>query len=118
MRASSARSAKASPMTHYEVLGVAHRADLPTIKAAHRTLARLHHPDLGGDAAKCAAVNVAWDVLSDVRRRRVYDLTLTAALAKRPACERCEGTGSISSQAGFKKRVTKVCPACLGSGMK
>ena len=101
-------------MSHYKLLGVAPGASLPVIKAAHRALARLHHPDLGGDAAKCAAVNVAWDVLSNPRTRRVYDLTLRAITA--PACPTCKGTGSVSVQAGFKKRLTKVCPACLGVG--
>jgi DnaJ-class molecular chaperone len=102
-------------VTHYEVLGVAPRASLAVIKAAHRALARKYHPDLGGDAAKCAAVNVAWDVLSNAKTRRVYDLTLAAA--QRPPCARCEGTGSVTLQKGFKAKLAKVCPTCLGSGL-
>ena len=101
-------------VTHYELLGVAPGAPLGVIKAAHRALAREHHPDLGGDAAKCAAVNIAWDCLSDPKRRRIYDTLIKASRA--PACGTCKGTGSISVQQGFKKRTTKVCPACLGVG--
>lgn len=101
-------------MNHYTVLGVAPGASLEVIKAAHRTLARKHHPDLGGDAAECARVNIAWDVLSDPKRRRIYDVLLKATRA--PACPTCKGTGSVSVQVGFKKRTTKVCPACLGVG--
>jgi DnaJ-class molecular chaperone len=101
-------------MSHYTVLGVAPGARLEVIKAAHRALARKHHPDLGGDAAKCARVNIAWDVLSDPKRRRIYDVLLKAT--QPPACTTCKGTGSVSVQQGFKKRTTKVCPACLGVG--
>lgn len=101
--------------TLYETLGVAPRAALPAIKAAHRELVRLYHPDrAGGDAARCAEANVAWSVLKDPARRRRYDLLLSA---KAPApCGRCAGTGSVTVQAGFKAKRVKVCPACLGGG--
>lgn len=99
----------------YALLGVAPRASLPVIKAAHRALARRYHPDLGGDATLCAAVNVAWDVLSDPKRRALYDKVRTAGAPA--ACSRCTGTGSITVQAGFRGKAVKVCPACLGSGL-
>jgi len=101
--------------TLYELLGVAPKATLATIKAAHRALAREHHPDLGGDAAKCAEVNVAWDVLSNAKTRRVYDLTLQSTA--RTPCPKCAGTGSLIKQQGFKKRVAVTCPACTGMGV-
>ena len=36
-------------------------------------MARLHHPDKGGDPARFARVQHAYEVLSDPRRRQVYD---------------------------------------------
>lgn len=59
-------------MTHYETLGVPPTASAAEIKTAFRKLAS--HPDReGGDAAKSAAVNVAYSVLSEPARRARYD---------------------------------------------
>jgi len=41
---------------------------------AYRELARLHHPDKGGDAATFARILAAFQVLSDERQRAVYDV--------------------------------------------
>jgi len=48
---------------HYAVLGVQPDADRAAIQAAYRMLARLHHPDFGGDGSRMAALNEAWSVL-------------------------------------------------------
>ena len=40
---------------------------------AYRSLARLHHPDKGGDPALFGLLQHAYEVLSDPRRRAVYD---------------------------------------------
>lgn len=62
---------------HYEVLGVARDATAAEIKAAYRRLAKGNHPDVvGGDGAeRMAAINVAYEVLSDPARRSHYDVT-------------------------------------------
>src|SRR3954452_11126584 len=67
--------------THYEVLGVAPRADLDTIKRAFRQAAKAHHPDLrgGGDAAadhQLKMIIVAYKVLRDPDLRAEYDAHL------------------------------------------
>lgn len=60
-------------MNPYETLQVDRHADLEVIRAAYRVLARRHHPDVGGDAAKMAAVNEAWAILEDPLRRARLD---------------------------------------------
>ena len=62
----------------YELLGVAPDASAADVRAAYRRAARAHHPDRHGEhaAARMAAVNAAWEVLGDPRRRSEYDLRL------------------------------------------
>lgn len=67
---------------HYEELGVPPTATTAEIRAAYVALARRHHPDrMNGSpapeqaraAARMAAINAAWTVLSDPGRRAAYD---------------------------------------------
>ena len=62
---------------YYETLGVAKGAEADEIRKAYRKLARKHHPDLnpGDKAAEDRFKNVqeAYDVLSDDKKRQVYD---------------------------------------------
>lgn len=63
-------------MSHYHRLGVSTRATAHEIKRAYRRLARECHPDVNFDPAaarKFAAVQEAFEVLSDPARRRAYD---------------------------------------------
>jgi len=61
----------------YEVLGVRKDATQADIRAAHRALAKKHHPDLNpGDKASeetFRKVQAAYDILSDKEKRRRYD---------------------------------------------
>ena len=62
------------PSDPYRVLGVSRAADATQIKAAHRRLAKRHHPDAaGGDEARFVAVQEAYLLLSDPLRRREWD---------------------------------------------
>ena len=58
---------------HYEILQVHPKADPDVIRAAFRTLARKYHPDFGGDQRQMMALNDAWNILGDRKRRAAYD---------------------------------------------
>ena len=63
---------------YYKTLGVARDASADEIKKAFRKLARKHHPDAGGDEAKFKEINEAYEVLSDDKKRKLYDQYGTA----------------------------------------
>mmetsp|Transcript_39197 Transcript_39197/g.94765 ORF Transcript_39197/g.94765 Transcript_39197/m.94765 type:complete len:413 (+) Transcript_39197:229-1467(+) len=57
----------------YEVLGVSKDADEKEIKKAYRKMAVKHHPDKGGDEHFFKEVNAAYEILSDPKKREIYD---------------------------------------------
>lgn len=59
----------------YDTLGVSRTADAADIKKAHRKLVIEHHPDKGGDAEQFKQIQHAYEILSDDRKRAVYDQT-------------------------------------------
>ena len=63
---------------YYKTLGVSRTASADEIKKAFRKLARTHHPDAGGDEAKFKEINEAYEVLSDDKKRQLYDQYGTA----------------------------------------
>ena len=69
---------------YYKILGVSRTADAEEIKKAYRKLARKHHPDAGGDEAKFKEINEAYEVLSDDKKRKMYDQFGTANSSQIP----------------------------------
>jgi curved DNA-binding protein CbpA len=59
----------------YETLGVKKTAKPEEIKRAFRKKAKKNHPDAGGDADKFDKINKAYKILSDDRKRIIYDTT-------------------------------------------
>jgi len=117
----------ASKTTHYGVLDVSPgEFGTPTeiaelLTQARRKVMRYAHPDrattrpdlaqLAHDVASRA--NVAFDILSDARQRRTYDMTLPKTHAK---CGRCSGLGVFRKQKGFGSVVFTACEICDGEG--
>ncbi|MDO4182887.1 MAG: DnaJ C-terminal domain-containing protein [Coriobacteriia bacterium] len=75
--------ASATP-DYYATLGVSRDATPEDIKKAFRTLARTHHPDAGGSEAKFKEINEAYEVLSDEKKRALYDQYGTAKESEIP----------------------------------
>ncbi len=67
---------------YYSILGVTSSATREEIKAAFRSLARLHHPDKAGDAVKFKEVNEAHGILADDEKRSGYDKERANALVE------------------------------------
>lgn len=62
---------------YYEVLGVTRNADSAAIKKAYRKLAKKYHPDSNEGNARAEErfkeITEAYDVLSDEKKRKLYD---------------------------------------------
>ena len=63
---------------YYKTLGVSKGATADEIKKAYRKMARENHPDAGGDEEKFKDINEAYEVLSDDKKRQLYDQYGTA----------------------------------------
>ena len=67
----------ASKQDYYQTLGLSKGADADEIRKSYRRLARKHHPDLNpGDKSseeRFKKVQEAYDVLSDDKKRKIYD---------------------------------------------
>lgn len=63
---------------YYKILGVDKNANPDQIKKAFRKQARIHHPDAGGDEARFKEINEAYEVLSDEKKKALYDQYGTA----------------------------------------
>ncbi|KAK4048685.1 hypothetical protein OIV83_004655 [Microbotryomycetes sp. JL201] len=74
----SQQAAAQGPRDHYEVLGVAFDASQDEIKKAFRKAALVHHPDknpndIEGSTKRFAAIQAAYECLSDEQERAWYD---------------------------------------------
>src|ERR1700729_3221728 len=69
--------ATSTKQNYYDLRGVARKAPVKDIRAAYRKLARKYHPDLNpGDKSaeeKFKQIQEAYEVLSDTKKRQMYD---------------------------------------------
>jgi DnaJ family protein A protein 2 len=62
-----------NPSSLYHVLGVSKSDSCTDIKKAYFKLARTHHPDKGGDPERFKEISRANEILSDEKKRHMYD---------------------------------------------
>lgn len=75
------------------LLGVGEHADEAEVQRAYRRLARLHHPDAGGDPAAFHRLRQARDLLSAPRRLARPTATPSSSRATRPSTDAPMGAG-------------------------
>lgn len=86
---------------HYETLGVSEDASAAEIKRAYRKKAERAHPDKrGGSQDEMIAINHAFDVLGDPKRKLLYDAT--GQDGQRPIDEQMRGLLMQGFQAALK----------------
>jgi curved DNA-binding protein len=100
---------------YYEVLGVPRTANQKEIVAAFRKLARKHHPDLNaGDKqseARFKEISQAHDVLSDAKKRSLYDeFGSDWAAAEAGGVQPGAGRGGVRQQPGGGVQYRTVTP--------
>ncbi|KAG5470743.1 hypothetical protein LSCM1_01992 [Leishmania martiniquensis] len=87
-----------SEVDYYKVLELEDKREAATekdIRQQFRRLSRLYHPDVAKteeDRAKYSEVNRAYEVLSDKRKRKVYDMRGERGLAQLEEIDRSKGT--------------------------
>jgi len=94
--------------THYEVLGVTVTASAEEIKAAYRRKIREAHPDAVGakaSSSEVAAINEAWNVLSQSGRRALYDRSLVTPTSPPHQADRIVVPYEVFQRARFPWRL-------------
>ncbi|KAK4526634.1 hypothetical protein GAYE_SCF26G4550 [Galdieria yellowstonensis] len=87
-----------SKRDYYEILGVPRNASQQEIKKAYYRLAKEYHPDSGpkGDKNKFMEIGEAYEVLSDEKKRSIYDQY------GREGVRAADAGGDARSSAGFE----------------
>ena len=89
----------ATERSYYEILGVERNANDADIKRAFRKLAQQWHPDVSAEAEaseRFKEINEAYQVLSDAKRRQVYDMTGRSGLGDMGGAESPFGAAGFS----------------------
>ena len=90
---------------YYMILGVSPLAEISEIKAAYRSLAKKHHPDVvGNDPEKkklMYEIQEAYQIIGDEKRRREYDKK------RRQAAQAGSGHRRFAGSENTEKKETK-----------
>lgn len=93
---------KNSAPDHYATLGLHRRCTDTQIRAAYRTLAKQHHPDMnsGSHAAQAHTqeLNAAYEILSDPAQRREYDEEISAVRKSPASSSAKKSSGNIAKE--------------------
>ncbi len=102
----------------YEVLGVDKNTSQDDIKKAYRTLAKKYHPDINkepGAEAKFKEVQEAYDVLSDEKKKQLYDQFGHAGVDPQ-AAGNPEGFGGFGGGGDFNINLGDIFNSFFGGG--
>lgn len=92
---------------YYDTLDIQPHASQAEIKRAYRRLAKLFHPDSNhaiGNHDRIAGINVAYEVLSDPRRRRQYDLQMSCPSRSGSVATQTRDTHDVSDAENIRQR--------------
>jgi len=97
---------------YYALLGTHASAGDIEVRNRYYALARIFHPDKGGDPNEFARINAAYVAVRDTKAR--------AMLAKRLAlvgipCAKCGVSGALRRQLSFTVVELRPCTACCGA---
>ena len=59
--------------TYYDILGVHKTSTQDEIKQAYKKLAKVHHPDKGGNTELFQKIQTAYETLGDEQKKNEYD---------------------------------------------
>ena len=107
-------------MDHYKTLGIKRSASIEEIRAVYKVLAKKYHPDVyEGDKEfaerKMQDINYAYGVLSNVRKREMYDLSLSDERTVSSGTDRPRQQRKSAAPAQKKKRPAAARQKTAGS---
>lgn len=85
-------------MNPYKILKLTRLAQKDTITQQYRKLAKLHHPDRGGNPEKFRQIQLAYDILINDARRKLYNETGEYAETPKKRAEEIEQILAVLSQ--------------------
>ncbi len=76
-------------VNYYQVLGISKKASINKIKSQFRKLALIYHPDKNGSSGneKFKEISEAYEILSDPKKREIYDKSMPKKAQKTPKTE-------------------------------
>jgi DnaJ-class molecular chaperone len=109
------------PPTHYALLGVPPDASVEAIKQAYRTQVFRHHPDRNqgnpNSTEMMARINEAYQTLSDVEKRKVYNTRLGIGVAAPVAIPNRAPQQNIWTPPGNQQPITIFSKPALSHSM-
>ena len=66
----------------YQILNINKNSDINEIKKAYKKLVKIHHPDKGGKKEEFEKIQIAYEILTDENKRRIYDEKGMAGFSK------------------------------------
>ncbi len=87
--------------THYDTLGVSRKSTPQEIKSAYRKIVLEHHPDRSKDPQSkpvFLSATEAYGVLSDTRKRNVYNVTLDLMAPPKPTAQAATAAAKAATQ--------------------